>query len=396
MATDLEPQRSAVLGLALSYLFDPATERYEGLEHQRRALVSDTVVRLADNQRAGSRGTRPIRSHDRRQDEEWDPRTGRWSVVPKLTHHFATYPALFCDDASQRAVLHGLESGIWKANGRLATPGLWNVDTNAFDVVPWMRAPEMTNNSASVLLPPAQDQRYAIIGGSGTADDDPATSRIDIADLRAAAPRFEPAGQLQHKTRYPEVVITPDDKLVISGGSRYYRGDRDSDLLECHLYDPGPSACQRWPRRASAATTTPRRCCYPDGRIMTLGGNPLVSDRQGPEQKLLRAADLDLLAALSAAGPRPDSSRAGRAVPWRPRGLPTPDAGRSEARLMRPSTVTHVTDLEQRSIALRIDVSPMAYRWSPAGRGLMPSGWYMLFVNSRNGAPSVAHWVHVT
>ena len=31
----------------------------------------------------------------------------------------------------------------------------------------------------------------------------------------------------------------------------------------------------------------------------------------------------------------------------------------------------------------------------PASAGLVPSGWYMLFVTDQNGAPSKAHWVHV-
>jgi hypothetical protein len=55
-----------------------------------------------------------------------------------------------------------------------------------------------------------------------------------------------------------------------------------------------------------------------------------------------------------------------------------------------------VTDVEQRSIKLQfipngdgIDVT------IPSGAGLIPSGWYMLFVTDSNGAPSKAHWVEV-
>jgi hypothetical protein len=76
-------------------------------------------------------------------------------------------------------------------------------------------------------------------------------------------------------------------------------------------------------------------------------------------------------------------------------GSPSAGAIRS-ARLMRPSAVTHVTDVEQRSIELDftrngdgIDVT------IPKSAGIVPSGWYMLFVAGENGAPSKAHWVHV-
>ena len=75
----------------------------------------------------------------------------------------------------------------------------------------------------------------------------------------------------------------------------------------------------------------------------------------------------------------------------------TSDAANIEsARLMRPSAVTHVTDLQQRSIALDLTHRANAVDLSiPDQRGLVPSGWYMLFVTNRQGTPSVAHWVHV-
>ena len=66
--------------------------------------------------------------------------------------------------------------------------------------------------------------------------------------------------------RYPNMVITPDDKVVITGGSTGYRGENDSDQLLCHIYDPKSNdAHARWPIRPWGATTTPRRCCCRTG-----------------------------------------------------------------------------------------------------------------------------------
>jgi hypothetical protein len=74
-----------------------------------------------------------------------------------------------------------------------------------------------------------------------------------------------------------------------------------------------------------------------------------------------------------------------------------PDVGTVQAaRLVRPSAVTHVTDVEQRSIKLDIERNGDGLDVAiPASAGLVPSGWYMLFVTDENGAPSKAHWVHV-
>ena len=66
------------------------------------------------------------------------------------------------------------------------------------------------------------------------------------------------------------------------------------------------------------------------------------------------------------------------------------------ARLMRPSAVTHVTDVEQRSVALGLVRHARSVDLTvPDDASLLPSGWYMLFVTDRHGTPSVARWVHV-
>ena len=68
----------------------------------------------------------------------------------------------------------------------------------------------------------------------------------------------------------------------------------------------------------------------------------------------------------------------------------------ASARLLRPSAVTHVTDVQQRSIALKIIKRAGGLKLTiPASRGLVPPGWYMLFVTDRRGTPSEAYWIRV-
>ncbi len=64
---------------------------------------------------------------------------------------------------------------------------------------------------------------------------------------------------------------------------------------------------------------------------------------------------------------------------------------------MHPSSVTHVTDVQQRSIALTITRAGGSVKLTvPAGAGLVPNGWYMLFVDNHRGVPSVARWVKIS
>jgi Domain of unknown function (DUF1929) len=63
---------------------------------------------------------------------------------------------------------------------------------------------------------------------------------------------------------------------------------------------------------------------------------------------------------------------------------------------MAPSAVTHVTDVQQRSIALGLHRGDDAVVLTvPSSQGLVSSGWYVLFVTYPNGTPSVSRWVQI-
>jgi hypothetical protein len=66
-------------------------------------------------------------------------------------------------------------------------------------------------------------------------------------------------------------------------------------------------------------------------------------------------------------------------------------------RLMRPDNPTHVTDVSERSIAVRFTragdgMLRITLPWNP---NLAPPGYYMLFAVNNRGIPSTAFWVQV-
>lgn len=71
-------------------------------------------------------------------------------------------------------------------------------------------------------------------------------------------------------------------------------------------------------------------------------------------------------------------------------------ASLKSAKLLRPSAVTHVTDVEQRSIDLDMEKTADGIKVTvPKKRALVPAGWYMLFVTDDKGTPSEGVWVEV-
>jgi hypothetical protein len=136
----------------------------------------------------------------------------------------------------------------------------------------------------------------------------------------------------------------------------------------------------------------------PDGRVVTMGSDPLYDESgEGPGtfEKRIEVFSPPYLfqGSRPAISDGPEQVKRGTTVRFG-----SPDAARiATARLVRPSAVTHVLDVDQRSVAL--DITPAggdALDLSiPKTKGLVPSGWYMLFLMDDKGVPSVARWVQV-
>ena len=291
----------------------------------------------------------------------------------------------------------GSNAGYGPATGD-RMPGVWDVARNTFRGVPGIRNPADLETSASLLLPPAQAQRYMVIGGGGVGESPSSTGRTAITDLRAPEPRFEPGPTLPQPTRYAEAVITPDNRVVIAGGSREYRGKHASDLLECHSFDPVTGKLTGLAAPQVGRDYHAEALLLPDGRIVTLGGNPLFGNSQDTSPGYFETKIEIYSPPYLYHGPRPRITGGPRSITLggtadfsspRPAEVQT-------VNLIRPSAYTHVTNLEQRSIALGYARTATGIRVViPDSPGLIPPGYYMLFVTNGQATPSVAYWVHV-
>ncbi len=394
--TALTRQKQDYWGDNKSYLFDPVKERYEKVDNLDLARWYPTLVGLKDGRALAVSGLDGFGRMINGQNEIYNPKTKQWKTDPELRRTFPTFPALFLMPDGN-LFYTGSNAGYGSSSvGR--HPGIWDLKDNSFDKVPGLRVPHETETSGSVLLPPAQDQRYMIAGGGGIGESPKSTDRTDVIDLKKPHPRFRPGPDLAAPTRYPNLVITPDDKVVITNGSTGYRGEGDSDLFLCHLYDPKTNRLKRVADSSVGRNYHSSALLLPDGRVITLGGDPLYADADnkipGSFEKRIEVYSPPYLYAGDR--PRitggPEEVRHGETASF---GTSDPGAIRA-ARLIRPSAVTHVTDVEQRSVALRFTRREGGVEVTiPRNAGLLPSGWYMLFVDNSDGTPSEARWVHV-
>ncbi|GGY34137.1 radical copper oxidase GlxA [Streptomyces omiyaensis] len=398
LAQKLTTEKQDFQGIRAAYEFDPVAERYIPVAPMKDARWYPTLVGLQDGKVLAVSGLNDVGDVVPGDNEIYDPETKKWTKGP--FRYFPTYPSLFLTKGG-KLLYTGSNAGYGPADkGRV--PGLWDLKTNRFTALPGLSDPDQLETSASLILPPAQAQKVMVLGGGGVGESAKSTARTSIVDLNADSPTFEDGPALPQGTRYLSSVLLPDDTVFTTGGSRDYRGRSGSDILKAQFYDPAANAF------AAAADPTVGRNYHsealllPDGRVATFGSDPLFDDKDNTklgtfEQSIevftppyLHRAGADRPALGE--GPR-ELDRNGRAT------FRTKDAGRiAKARLMRPSAVTHTTDVEQRSVELGLTKSRDGLTVTvdaPGDRTLVPPGWYMLFVTDDAGIPSEATWIQV-
>lgn len=386
-------------GIADSYEFDPFAERYVRVGDMTQKRWYPTLTGLPDGQVlavSGLDGTGQILPG---QNEVYDPATKRWTDRPDLFRYFPTYPAIFQTGREGTLFYSGSNAGYGPADaGR--TPGFWNLADNSFRPVPGLRDPDETETSGSAWAGPVQNQKMIIVGGGGVGESPAVTARIDSIDLTARRPAYTPAADLRTPTRYPNVVQLPDDNMLITGGSRDYRGKGASDVLQASLYSPSTDTLRDMADPTVGRDYHAEALLLPNGQVLTAGGNSLFKNvdntKPAPFEQRLEIFTPPYLFH----GPQPVIATAPtEAGLGETMTVTSPQAGDiAAARLIRPSAVTHATDIEQRSVALEIARRPdgsLGLR-VPGEATLVPPGYYMLFLVDRNGTPSTATWVHVT
>ncbi|MEU9911267.1 kelch motif-containing protein [Streptomyces sp. NPDC051001] len=383
-------------GIRAAYEFDPLAEKYIPVDPMDKARWYPTLVGLDDGRVLAVSGLDDVGMIDPGDNEIYDPKTKKWSPGPK--RYFPTYPALFLTKGG-KLFYPASNAGYGPADlGR--EPGLWDLKTNTFEKVPGLRDADETETSASLLLPPAQDQKVMILGGGGVGESKKSTPRTAVVDLKKDNPVFEDGPDLPQGTRYLNSVIMPDDTVFTANGAEDYRGRSASNILKAQFYDPKDNVFHEAASPTVGRNYHSEALLLPDGRVASFGSDPLYDDQQNTklghfEQRM----EIFTPPALHRGGDdRPELKDGPRELDADHRAtFRTADADRiAEARLMRPSAVTHTTDVEQRSIELGITKNANAVTFDvPKDPALVPPGWYMLFVTDADGTPSEAKWIQV-
>ncbi len=313
-----------------------------------------------------------------------------WRAFPPTTSAFPQYAHIFLLSTGQifySGVGMGGNNGV---SPRLLTLPSLNPSTNPIveTAVGGLQASDASNQAASVLLPPAQNQRVMVCGGgngSGTA-----TNRVNIVDFKVSNPTYTAAAALNYGRMHHNAVLLPDRTVFVCNGSQ---GEEDVSKgnLPAEIYNP---ATNTW-TVAATPNVTDRvyhsvALLLPDGRVATGGGNP---------SRTVNELRLEIYNPAYVSQPRPVIQSAPARLSYGQRfTIQTPQAGNIKwVHLIKPMATTHTYDTEQRLVDLPIasSTSTSLTVTVPNNQNLAPIGWYMLFITDKNGVPSVAKWIQI-
>ncbi|MEV3992775.1 galactose oxidase-like domain-containing protein [Streptomyces sp. NPDC049837] len=395
MAQKLALDKKDFQGIRDAFEFDPVAEKYIKVDPMNEARWYPTLTTLKDGKVLALSGLDEIGQIVPGKDEIYDPKTKTWKYTG-IERRFPTYPAIFLMD-NGKLFYSGSNAGYGPADvGR--DPGIWDLETNKFDKIPGLSDADKMETSATVMLPPAQDQRFMVIGGGGVGESQESSEKSRLVDLKDPSPRFKDGASLDKGTRYPSASLMPDDTVLVTGGSEDYRGRSDSNVLEARTYDPKTGTYTRVADPRVGRNYHSGSVLLPDGRVMIFGSDSLFADKANTKPGVFEQRIEIYTPPYLFRDSKPRITGGPKTIERGDSGVfETPDATKIKtAKLMRPSAVTHVTDVDQRSIALEMKKTAKGIEVTvPKNRSLVPSGWYMLFVTDDKGTPSEAVWVEV-
>jgi Domain of unknown function (DUF1929)/Glyoxal oxidase N-terminus len=380
LATGGEPDDpSEPLGTGNPYttLFQPTTNTWSDSDpmqfvrwYPSNALLPNGTVLIMGGT-AGPGGTGNIITAV----ESYDPTTETVSRLPTSADKWlGLYPRTFL---------------LW--NGQIFKAGKGK-RTLRFDpaVNKWFFVADMNGGGrkrgSAVLL--SGGRKVLTCGGQGP--DGRVTGTSEVIDMSAAQPQWRFVEPLTKARQNHNLVLLPDGTVLCVGGGNA-PGQWASPVGLTELFDPG---AETWAPMASHSTNRTYHSTailLADGRVISGGANS-----REPEQTTVEFYSPPYLfrgTRPKISSVNPSNLRYGDECT-----ISTPSADVVDrVVLLKPGANTHSLNFDQRHVELDFttgadDVTATI----PSNRALVPPGYYMLFILSGSGVPSVARFLRVS
>jgi hypothetical protein len=308
--------------------------------------------------------------------EIFDPATGRFSTLTSARLAVPYYPFMFVlPDGSV------VDAG---ANEQKVATSKLNVSSGTWTSVD---AVVRDGHSAAMYLP-GKILKTGTAADSGTSGSAQATAFV--IDMNQPTPSWRQVASMANPRAFHNTTLLPDGTVLVTGGGTMLDGyDVTKSVFAAELWSP---ATETWQTLASASV--PRlyhstALLLPDGRVLSAGSGQDVGAVNQTQGQIFSPPYL-FKGARPAITNAPDTIQYGSAF-----SVQTPDAaGIASVSLIRPGSVTHGFDEDQRFVPLSFSTGTGSLTvQAPANANFAPPGYYMLFLVNSSGVPSIAKFV---
>ena len=381
-----------------STFFDPVTDEFAQSQPMTDGRWYGTATTMGDGRIMALSGLNATGATTNR-FEIYDLKNNGAGWSAPVTQSFTPplFPKVFLLP-NGRLFYSGHGSGTSNSRGYIYNPA-----TNA-----WSNSASTTGNRSYgtavllPLLPPAYTPKVFSVGGGPN----PAKKSTELIDLSASSPAWSSGPDMVTGRIEVGGVLLPNGKVLIHGGSVNNEAP-DGPGKKAELYNPASNAFSSAGTAAYSRLYHATSLLLPDARVVSMGSNP------GDRGRYLGAIEIYTPPYLYDANDRPITT--GRpaitSAPTAPLGYNagfsvgyTSSSSIASAVLVRPGSVTHSFDMDQRLVGLCGPAPQPACSGSPGTLNLTtppsgnhaPPGYYMLFLLDAAGVPSHAAWIELS
>ena len=223
--------------------------------------------------------------------------------------------------------------------------------------------------------------KILIVGG-----DDPPLASAEVIDLNQQNPSWQPVGSMSVARRQQNATLLPDGTVLVTGGSSGAGfNNSGAPVYAAELWNPSTGTFTTLSSAAIYRGYHSIAMLLPDGRVLSSGGDGEPNAEVFSPPYLFKGARPSITSA-------PQSLWYGLSF-----SVATPNATSiSTVSLVRLSTVTHSTNMNQRFLRLPFSQAGGGLSvTAPSAAEIAPPGDYMLFLVNSTGVPSVGSIVRL-
>ncbi len=366
------------LGAANANIFDPVSLQWSALPNMAYRRWYPTVTTLPDGRMLVMSGGTTCLTCLVDVPEIFDPATSRFTQLTGSRLTAPYYPFMYVLPDG-RVIDAGANEDPFETHVLDLTTGAWS-----------MVDPVVKDGHSSVMYRPGKILKTGTAADSGTNGNAAATAFV--LDMTQPAPSWRQVPSMTFPRAFQNSTLLPDGTVLVTGGGTALDGyDVSKGVLAAELWSPTTETWQTLSKAAYARLYHSTALLLPDARGPIAG-----SGDDGPAVNNRRAEIYSPPYLFKGARPgytgAPAVAQYGSSF-----SIQSSDAGSiASVALIRPGSVTHAFDEDQRYVPLTFSASGNTLTvQAPANANLAPPGYYMLFIVNGSGVPSTAAFVQL-